>query len=224
MKINFKKDWILWILLLSPLIPVLMYWDQYPDKIPTHWNMQGEVDSYGGKWALFLSPVINAGLYLLMILLPKIDPRSKNYTLFEGAYWWIRVAITMLIASIGFITAYASLGFKLDVGLIIQSSCVILFLVIGNQFGKVRPNYFVGIRTPWTLNNEDVWMRTHRLSARIWVIASLLMLPLIFLVQQKIGVVLFIIYLTLLVVFPVVYSWSIHKAIVKEKHGDDNIG
>jgi uncharacterized membrane protein len=215
MKINLKRDWMLWILILAPLVPVLLNWDKFPDKIPTHWGMDGEVDSYGGKSALFLGPVINFAIYLLLIFVPRIDPRAKNYELFTGAFWWIRLAITVLLSMFGFITAFVSLGIKLDVGLFVQLGVILLFLVIGNQFGRIRPNYFVGIRTPWTLNNEEVWMKTHRLGGRIWVIGSLIMLPVVFLFKPEISVFIFLAYIGVLVAFPLVYSYSLHKRITK---------
>lgn len=206
-----KREWPMWILILIPTIFSIVNWNNFPDSIPTHWDINGEIDSYSGKWAVFLGPLIATGVYLLMLLLPKIDPRKKNYDLFTGAYWVIRIAIVMLMCILGMITDLVSLGYDLNVAMIIMLAVLGLFLLLGNQFGRIRPNYFVGIRTPWTLNNEEVWMKTHRLTGKIWVVASLLMIILIWFVPFKIFTVVFVVYMLALIITPLYYSYHLHK-------------
>ncbi|HEU4719473.1 MAG TPA: SdpI family protein [Bacteroidia bacterium] len=206
-----SREWILWLLILAPLTLVLARWSDYPAKIPTHWNAAGEVDDYGGKGALFLSPLINTGLYLLLLLLPKIDPRKKNYNLFGGAYWIIRIALAFLLSGIGFVTCLASLGYRIDVGTIVPIAVFALFMIMGNQFARIRSNYFVGLRTPWTLNSEEVWTRTHRVTGRIWVAASAIMIVLSFFLKGETLFVVMIPYIVILSVFPFVYSWKLWK-------------
>lgn len=208
-----KREWIFWILILAPAVFAIYYWPQIPDKVPTHWNASGDVDHYGGKWAAFLSPMINFGTYFLMLLLPKIDPRKKNYDLFGGAYWLMRVALSILFCILGFVTILAAIGVAMNVGLIVMVSTLLLFMVMGNQFGRIRPNYFVGIRTPWTISNEEVWTKTHRMGGRIWVIASVLMLPLVFLIPTKIMAIIFVAYILVIAAVPIVYSYLLHKQI-----------
>lgn len=211
-----KREWSLWIVILVPLVLVLVKWSAFPDKIPMHWNLEGEVDRYGGKWGLFLSPMINFGVYLLMIFIPRFDPRRRNYDLFGGAYWIMRILIATMLSVFGVVTALASLGVSLNVGLIVESSCIGLFLLLGNLFGKIRPNFFVGLRTPWTISSEEVWMKTHRLAGKLWVIGSVIMLPLLFLLPAKISFIAFIVYISVLVIVPVVYSWKIFRELPKE--------
>jgi uncharacterized membrane protein len=211
-----KREWVFWILILAPAVFALYHWPEIPDKVPTHWNASGEVDSYGGRWAAFLSPMISLATYFLLLLIPKIDPRKKNYDLFGGAYWMIRIALTILFSVIGFVTILAALGVVLNVGLIIMLSILSLFIVIGNQFGRVRPNYFVGIRTPWTISNEEVWMKTHRLGGRIWVIASAVMIPLVFLIPAYLMAYIFIAYVLAIAAVPIIYSYIIYKRITEK--------
>jgi uncharacterized membrane protein len=206
-----KREWPMWVLILIPTIFSIVNWNKFPDTIPTHWDINGQIDSYSGKWAVFLGPMIATGVYLLMLLLPKIDPRKKNYDLFSGAYWVIRIAIVMLLCVLGMITDLVSLGYDLNVAMIIMLAVLGLFLLLGNQFGRIRPNYFVGIRTPWTLNNEEVWMKTHRLTGKIWVAASLLMILLIWFIPFKIFTVVFVVYILVLIVIPLYYSYHLHK-------------
>lgn len=208
-----KREWVIWILILSPIVFVLMYWADFPEKVPMHWNMNNEVDRYGGKWALFLSPGLNLGIYFLLLFIPKIDPRKKNYDLFSGTYWFFRIILSAILALLGFVTALASKGVEMNVGLIVITAVTSLFLLIGNQMGRIRPNYFVGVRTPWTLNNEEVWAKTHRATGRVWVIASLLMIPVGFLLPVKIMAIIFFVYIAVLVAFPLIYSWRVHKLV-----------
>lgn len=208
-----KRDWIIWLIILVPFVFALVRWNDFPQQVPIHWNADGEVDNYAGKWAVFLSPLINIGIYLMMLMMPRIDPRKKNYEMFSGAYYWFRILITLVLAVAGMLTILVPLGVKLNVGIIITTLVTVVFLLMGNQFGRIRPNYFVGIRTPWTLNNDEVWTRTHRFTGRIWVIASLLMLPGIFLLPMKIMAVFFTAYIVVLVAVPFVYSYRLHKTL-----------
>lgn len=206
-----KREWAMWLVMLVPLVFVLIKWNEFAEQVPTHWNIHGEVDKYSGKWALFLSPMISLGVYLLLLFVPRIDPRKKNFDLFRGTYWVIRVLVTALLSLLGVITALAALQVKMNVGLIVEVSTLCMFLVMGNQFGRIRPNYFVGLRTPWTLNNEEVWMKTHRLAGRIWVGGSLVMLPVMFLCPSPASSYIYFAYIAVLTIVPVVYSWKIYK-------------
>lgn len=213
MKTELKKEWMLWLIIIAPLILIVLKWNEFPDTIPTHWNAAGEVDDTGGKWALFLSPMINAAVYLLMIFLPKIDPRKKNYNLFSGTYFVMRSVLCVFFSMLGFVTGLEALGVKLDVALIMELSVLALFMILGNSFGKIRPNFFVGLRTPWTLSNEEVWRRTHRFAGRLWVITVLILLPCVFLLKPEIFMYVFMSGIAVMVIVPVVHSWMIHKQI-----------
>ncbi len=212
---SLKREWLLWLVILAPLVLVLAKWNEFPERVPMHWNIEGEVDRYGGKAALFIGPGLNLAVYLLLIFLPKIDPRKKNYDLFSGAYFIIRSGITVFLSLLGVVTIFASLGAALNVGLIVILSVLGLFLILGNQFSRIRPNYFVGLRTPWTLNNTEVWTKTHRLAGRVWVAATLLMMVLVWFLPLDVFVSLFIVYIVVIVAIPAVYSWKLHKSLEK---------
>lgn len=214
-----KREWIHWIALLAPVIFILIRWNDFPEKVPVHWGPSGEVDDYGRKASVFLGPGLAFGIYLLMLFIPRIDPRKKNYDLFSGSYFVIRLTLSLFFGMISIVIALASLSYKIDVAMIIIVCVLLLFLVLGNLFGKIRPNYFVGLRTPWTLNNEEVWMKTHRFTGKIWVAATLLMLIVVWFIPMKMIAVLFAPYMVLMVVIPFVYSWKIHKEIEKTENG-----
>jgi len=116
-----------------------------------------------------LAPV----LYLLLILLPLADPRKENYVRFANAYAFLRWALLIFMYGLYVVSLLVSLGYAVDTGLFVKAGVAVLLTIIGNFMGQFRHNYFVGIKTPWTLANEEVWQRTHRLGGRIWVLCGL---------------------------------------------------
>jgi uncharacterized membrane protein len=139
-----------------------------------HWNASGEVDGYGSRFAgAFGMPLLTLGIYLLFVILPQVDPRRQNYDKFAAVYELLKWAIILFLAVMYFVTLTAGLGFAPNVGLITKLGVGILLVILGNYFGKLRHNYFVGIKTPWTLANEEVWVKTHRFAGPLWMLAGL---------------------------------------------------
>jgi len=172
-----KKDWFIFVLILAPLAIALWFYPQLPDKMPTHWDIYGNVDGYSSKaFAVFFFPLLNLGIYLLMVLAPKIDPRRENYARFGGAYRLIRIFLIIFLSGLYLATLLAGLGYAVKVSLLVKVAVSLLFIVMGNVMGKFRHNYFVGIKTPWTLANEEVWYKTHRFAGKIWVASGLVCL------------------------------------------------
>ncbi|HWB09171.1 MAG TPA: SdpI family protein [Pirellulales bacterium] len=145
-----------------------------PQRVPIHWNIRGEVDGYGDKaWATFLVPAGMVALLILFRLLPWLSPKSFSLDTFRGTYEFV-VALTMgLMAYIHGLMLWAALMEPLDMGRALLGGICLFFALLGNVLGKVRRNFFVGVRTPWTLASERVWIDTHRLAARLFVAAGL---------------------------------------------------
>lgn len=201
-----KSDWLIMLAIVLPFIFVAVYWDQFPDQIPTHFDFSGHPDDYSDKTTgLFLLPGINLLMYFVFLFLPAIDPARKNYGLFAEKYKMIRVVLHLFFSFIFFVTATYSLGWQTDTSAWIMYGMLVLFVLLGNYMGSVRPNYFVGIRTPWTLSNEQVWIKTHRLAARVWVIGSLITMAVMPFVAWP--EVLLIANLLVITLVPVIYSF-----------------
>ena len=150
-------------------------WPVAPDAIPVHWNASGSVDRYGGKVeGLLLLPLIASGIYLLMRYLPNLDPGRANYARFGGVYATIRIAVLVLMAAIQGVVLFSVLRRPVDMPLIVPVLVGSLFVLMGGLMGKIRPNWFVGIRTPWTLTSKIAWVRTHRLGGWLFVAQGLL--------------------------------------------------
>ncbi len=171
---TFRKDWPVLVLLLGSLVLGALVLPYLPERVPAHWNLRGEVDRYGSRlWGAFGIPLLNLAVYTGMLLLPLIDPRRENYPRFEGAYRLLRAALVTFLAGLYLLVLLAGLGYRVDVGRLVQVGLSLLFILIGNFLGQIRHNYFVGIRTPWTLASEEVWQKTHRVAARAFVLAGL---------------------------------------------------
>ncbi|QWI19363.1 SdpI family protein [Bacillus wiedmannii] len=164
------------IILLTTLMWIVTF-NQLPSELITHWNITGDSDTYSDKFttmSLFISLMI--GQYLLSILLPKIDPKKANYEKFSTGYNIIFNMMLVVLAIINGMTILTGLGYNLP---IITLGHVILggiFIVLGNYLQQVRPNFFIGIRTPWTLSSEKVWKDTHRFSSKLFVIAGIIII------------------------------------------------
>jgi uncharacterized membrane protein len=203
-----KNDWLIWVIILSPYLFVAYFWDKFPSQIATHFGMDGQPNDYSSKvTGLILFPGINVLMYFLFIVLPKIDPSRKNYGLFQDKFKIIRTLLHALLSYITMVTVFYSLGYQFNIEYVLFYGLLAFFLVMGNYLGNVRHNYFIGIRTPWTLSNETVWKNTHRLTAKIWVGGSLLMMVIYPFLPQEISGTAFMIFIGAIAIIPIVYSF-----------------
>ncbi len=206
-----KKELPILAILFAPITYLLIVWKRLPDQLPAHWNLDGEVDRYGPKYYLVL---LGIGIYLLLLILPKIDPRKKNYDLFSISYYKLRIAIILFFGVISSLIITKSLGYNIDLDRIILIGCILLFTVLGNYMGTIKPNWFIGVRTPWTLESETVWRKTHLLAGRLWFWMGLILLFISIFLPKDILNLTFFISVIIMVIIPVVYSYIVYQ---KEK-------
>ncbi|MBU1446184.1 SdpI family protein [Patescibacteria group bacterium] len=147
--------------------------DSLPAQMPMHWNIAGEIDNYMDKnMAIIVFPSITLAITLMFPFLSRIDPRRENYELFKKSWIILQATIVIFFAYLYFVTLYLTFHPEVSIIPFIFSGIGVLFMVIGNYLGKIRQNYFVGVKTPWTLDNEEVWNKTHRLAAYLFFIAG----------------------------------------------------
>ncbi|MBA3889925.1 MAG: SdpI family protein [Gemmatimonadaceae bacterium] len=166
--------------ILQPLLVVaaaalsLFAWARVPERAPVHWNLAGAVDRYGARAeVLLLMPAMMIVIWALLRFLPRIDPRRESYAKMEGTYELvITLMLGVLLALHGAVIA-AALGRQVPMGRIAPALLGATFLVLGNVLPRARPNWWFGIRTPWTLSNDRVWTRTHRVAGYAFIIAGL---------------------------------------------------
>ena len=159
-----------WLLIAGMFILTALSWPSAPDRIPVHWNAAWQVDRYGGKVeGLLLLPAMTLGLYLLLLLAPRIDPGRANYQRFAGVYNAFRLTIVTFLAVLHGAVLLSLRGYAIDLSTVMPLAIGALFVLIGNWMGKIRPNWFMGIRTPWTLSSKVAWVKTHRLGGWFFV-------------------------------------------------------
>lgn len=147
---------------------------QLPAQVATHFNIHGQPDGWSSRMvAVVLAPAIGVGLAFLLYFLPGIDPRKANYARFGSTWWTIANALLFFIAGIHVVTLGKAMGWAIDVGRVMGIGVGALFILLGNLMTRVRPNWFLGIRTPWTLSSDTVWTRTHRFGGVAFVLAGL---------------------------------------------------
>ena len=154
-------------------------WPKIPagTLIPVHWGADGQPNGYGSKLeGLFMMPIIYAVLFVFFLILPKIEPRKVNFANSFKAYNVIILALIGVMLVIHTATVLIALGVHLDINKIVVVTIGILFIMIGNVMGKIRSNFFMGIRTPWTLSSELSWRKTHRLGGWLFVMVGVAML------------------------------------------------
>lgn len=215
---DLTADWPIILIILGSLVVGLFVYPHLPERVPSHWNIKGEVDAYSSRlWGAFGIPLLNAGIYIMMALLPLIDPRRQNYQKFAGAYRMLKAVLAIFLAGLYALVVVSSLGCQIPVGNAVIGGIGILFIVIGNYMGQFRHNYFVGIKTPWTLANEQVWQKTHRLGGRLWVLSGFLGLAAA-VFSGTFGAVILGVSLGVAVVVPMVYSYLEFRRV--QKNGD----
>jgi len=176
MKISWRTELPIWILLAAMLVAAAMAWPTAPDRIPTHWGLDGEVNGYGGKFeGLLLIPLVALVAYGSMILLPRLDPRRFNYEKFAGAYTTLRLALVALFAAIQGIILAAVNGKQVDIQRTAPLLVGIFLVVVGGVLRRVQPNWFVGVRTPWTLSSKTSWDKTHGVASWVFIAGGILL-------------------------------------------------
>lgn len=150
-------------------------WRRLPDVVTTHWGLDGQPNGYSPRWvAAVLLPLFLVALPLVFRVLPKIDPRGENYPKFSDSFWQIGNTVVLFLGVIHVVVLLSAMGTPIDINLVVGLGVGLLFMVIGNYLGKVQPNWFMGVRTPWTLASEQVWRKTHRTAGWLFVGAGLI--------------------------------------------------
>ena len=164
----------MWLLALLPLVLVAVFYSRLPDQVPMHWGFDGEINRYGSKNELWLIGALGPLFALLFQFLPRLDPKRRNYEKFQTyyeAFSLVLVAFTSVMMGVALLESFRP-G-SLSMGRVVSALVGLLFLFVGNLMGKVKSNFFMGIRNPWTLSDPDVWNRAHRLGGGLFFLTGL---------------------------------------------------
>ena len=201
-----KSNIIISAVILISFVVGIYYYPQMPERMASHWNAQGQVDGYMSKfWGLFLIPILSIGLFLLFQLIPKIDPLKENIEKFRKYFDGFIVIVFLFLLYIYFLTILWNVGVRFDMGKAIAPSMGLLFYFVGILVENSKRNWFIGIRTPWTLSSEKVWDNTHRIGGRLFKVAGVIAFIGVF--TKKYAIILIIVPIVLVSVYTVVYSY-----------------
>ncbi|MBP2019727.1 putative membrane protein [Symbiobacterium terraclitae] len=207
-------DWPLLVLMLLTIGVTAWAFPRLPGQSPVHWGVSGTADRFAGPWFVALWwPVFAAGLYLLLLYLPLLDPKRQNYADFGRTYSLIRQAIPGLILVLHLAQLAEALGMGVSTVSVLLLAISALFLGLGLAMSRFRPNYFVGIRTPWTLASAEVWRRTHQFTGRAWVALSLLQAAAVLLLPLRVRFLASMAVAAVMVILPVVYSYRVYRQV-----------
>jgi uncharacterized membrane protein len=189
-----------------------------PDPMPSHWNVHGEVDGYLPKpWGVAILPLSAILVFVVMRLIPVISPKGYRIEPFANVMRIFQVTMVGFMSLIAILVLLEAKGIDVYINRVIFAALGALFIVMGNYFGKIRKNFVLGIRTPWTLASDEVWARTHRLAGRLFVLLGIFMLAGIFVTLPSwlwVGMI------AVIVLVPVVYSYLAYRRI--EGFGEDD--
>jgi len=197
----------------------IYFYQQVPEQMATHWNSQGEVDGYMSKlWGLFFMPLVITGLVIMFLAIPKIDPRKENIAKFRKYYDGFIVILVLFMVAVHLQTVLWNIGIRINPNAMLPLGIGLLFYYMGILTENAERNWFIGIRTPWTLSSEKVWKRTNRLGGKLFRIAGIAAVFGAFFPE-------FAIYFILVPViavagFSVIYSYTEYQKEIKENKQD----
>lgn len=198
-----------------PFIYLAYIWNKLPEKVPMHWNIKGEIDRFGEKSELLLIPILLPLLfYITLLVIPKIDPKNKISKM-GNKYQHIKILLTTFMSILALFIIYTAKNQALANPNYIVLLIGILYIILGNYFKTIKPNYFIGIKTPWTLENETVWRETHKLGGKMWFVGGIIIVLSSLILNKQQNFTLFMIITGIITLIPVAYSYLKHKKIEK---------
>jgi uncharacterized membrane protein len=162
--------------ILAALAAAVSVWayPRLPETVATHWNLRGVPDGYSPRfWAVVFGPAIMLAATGLFAVLPKFDPRRENYAKFLSSYWLLANAVIVFLGLAHVLVVVNGLGYAVQIDRLLPIGIGLLFVFLGNYLTRVEPNWFIGIRTPWTLSSDTVWRKTHRTGGWLFVFGGL---------------------------------------------------
>lgn len=205
-KKNLKVLILTTVVMLLPILAGLILWNQLPDQMPTHWNASGEVDGWSSKpFAVFGLPLIMVAAQWLCMLGTAADPKKSNHSeKVLHLVLWIVPALSVVLHAVTYTTA---LGHAVPMEVVMPVLIGLIFTIIGNYLPKCKQNYTIGIKIPWTLDNEENWNRTHRFAGWLWTFCGIAIMCTGFFG----GFWVFLPITLLMVLTPIIYSYVLHQ-------------
>lgn len=217
-KTSNRWSWVDTLIVLIGLLPIaaaVLLYDKLPDLLAVHFGIDGTANGFQGKLSFLLTiSAVIMGVPLLMKVFRGIDPKTQNYEKFHGFYEMFRLLLTVLLGGVLAMTLAYNLGYIVNIQMFVMLAIGVLWIIMGNYMARIRFNYFMGIRNAWTLANEEVWRKTHRMSGPLWMVSGLLILIGAFLPGIAAGWLLGIA-IAVAIVIPTVYSYLAFRNLMR---------
>jgi uncharacterized membrane protein len=207
------------LVLLSYLLSIYFY-PQMPEQMATHWDLRGEADGYMSKlWGLFFTPVVITVLTIIFLAIPRIDPKKENIEKFRKYYDRFIIIFILFMLVVHVQILLWNIGIQISPNALFPVGVGLLFYYIGILMEKAERNWFIGIRTPWTLSSDRVWRKTHRLGGKLFKIAGIV--SILGVLSQELAIYFVIIPALFVAGFTIVYSYLEYQKEIKEKSKTD---
>lgn len=214
-KNNMKKLILSSVIILLPIVVGLLLWNTMPDKLATHWGVNGAANGWSSRaFAIFALPVFLLVSQWICALVTLSDPKNKDQGKKAlGIVFWICPLASVFSSAIMYATAF---GLENSIERILPVFLGLLFIIVGNYLPKCKQNYTIGIKLPWTLSNDENWNKTHRLAGKLWVISGLFFMVSILLPKLFMTVILPLGLIPTIIV-PIIYSYALYKKQPQDK-------
>lgn len=213
-------DWIVLVLVVIPLIYLATIYSSLPAIVPTHFNLQGEVDGTSDKSTLWLGVgiigIISISLYFLLKFLPSIDPK-KQVKYGASAFKKIGIGVVFLMFLINCLLIRSAATGHFEFGNALPIGIGLFFAFMGNVMYSIKPNYFAGIRTPWALESDDNWRETHRLAGKLWFAGGLVIALCGLIFSLSVAIIILVAVTIIITAWPVVFSYTYFKGHQNKK-------
>ena len=221
MKIVLRR--LIWLIMLLPAVYLAIVWTGIPQTVPMHFDLKGNVDQYGTKTDLLIMTAVLTGLnmllYLVILNIYKIDPKkyaAQNKERLQRIGFSVSLYLAAVLAMLIYVISTNHITIVMKFVFVAMG---LLFALIGNNMYNLKPNYFAGMRLPWTLENEDNWRATHHVAGRLWFFGGFVIALLAFVLNEQWSVYSTFIALSFLIFIPVIYSYRYYKRSQQKNSG-----
>ncbi len=217
MNLEFKKELPIIGIVLAPFVYLGVIWNSLPERVPIHWNINGQIDDWGNKSFLIVLVFMLPGLmYLITIAAAKFDPK-KRISLMGSKFYQLKFFLVLIMSLLALFIIYISKNQTFSNPNLMYVLIGVLLMALGNYFKVIQPNYFIGIRTPWTLENSEVWKATHVFAGKLWFGGGLIIILGALIFSGPIFAKAFIAIGVVLAFVPIAYSFIKFKQLEKKE-------
>jgi len=215
------KTVLIWTIILTAAVIVLglVLLPRFPENIATHWNERGEADGYGSTFmGIWFLPLMTIGLVLLLLGIPKIDPLRKNFETFRKEYNLFILLFVIFFVYLQVLTLLFNLGYRFNMLALMMPAFGGFFYYVGMLMEKAKRNYFIGIRTPWTLADDQVWDETHRAGAKGFKISGIVTVLGVFF--PSLAIFFMMVPILGVSIYTIVYSYVVYRRYYPNHNGN----